>query len=121
MQVTDDLPTGVTFLPNGTNGSTSSASWTVQANPNGELLATIASLAAGANQVLTVVVSTDPTLVAGTLNNVVTVTSDGVEQTPADNTDDADTAITRNATLVVTKTDGRTTVSPGDTLRSHWK
>ncbi len=116
VQVTDDLPTGVTFLPNGTNGSTSSASWTVQANPNGELLATIASLAAGANQVLTVVVSTDPTLVAGTLNNVVTVTSDGVEQTPADNTDDADTAITRNATLVVTKTDGRTTVSPGDTF-----
>lgn len=117
VQVSDNLPTGVTFVPNGTNGSTSSASWTQQVDPNAELLATITSLAAGANQVFTVVVTTDPALVAGTLNNVVTVTSDGVEQTPADNTDDADTVITRNAVLQVTKSDGtRTTVSPGDTF-----
>ena len=119
VQVSDNLPTGVTFIPNGTNGSTSSASWTQQANPNAELLATIASLAAGANQVFTVVVRTDPTLVAGTLSNVVTVTSDGVETPPndQDNTDNADTTITRNATLTVTKSDGtRTTVSPGDTF-----
>ncbi len=119
VQVSDNLPTGVTFVPNGTNGSTSSASWTQQANPNAELLATIASLAAGANQVFTVVVRTDPTLVAGTINNVVTVTSDGVETPPNDqnNTDDADTIITRNATLTVTKSDGtRTSVSPGDTF-----
>ncbi len=117
VQVSDNLPTGVTFVPNGTNGSTSSASWTQQANPNAELLATIASLAAGANQQFTVVVRTDATLVAGTINNVVTVTSDGVEQTPLDNTDDAITTITRNAVLTVTKSDGtRTTVSPGDTF-----
>lgn len=117
VQVSDNLPTGVTFVPNGTNGSTSSASWTQQANPNAELLATIASLAAGANQQFTVVVRTDAALVAGTINNVVTVTSDGVEQTPLDNTDDANTTITRNAVLTVTKSDGtRTTVSPGDTF-----
>ena len=115
VQVSDNLPTGVTFVPNGTNGSTSSASWTQQADPNAELLATIASLAAGANQVFTVVVTTDPALVAGTLSNVVTVTSDGVETPPddQDNTDNADTIITRNATLTVTKSDGtRTTVKP---------
>ncbi len=117
IQVTDDLPVGVTFVPNGTNGSNSSTSWTQQANPNGELLATIATLAAGANQQFTVVVTTDPALVAGNLTNVVTVTSDGDEQTPGDNTDDAVTAITRNATLTLTKSDGtRTTVSPGDTF-----
>ncbi len=117
VQVSDNLPTGVTFIPNGTNGSTSSTAWTVQANPAGELLATIASLAAGANQQFTVVVSTDPALVVGTINNVVTVTSDGVEQTPGDNTDDASTNITRNAVLQLTKSDGtRTTVSPGDTF-----
>ncbi|MCC6511983.1 MAG: DUF11 domain-containing protein [Pirellulaceae bacterium] len=117
IELTDDLPTGVTFVPNGTNGSTSSTAWTVQANPAAELLATIPTLAAGANQQFTVVVTTDPALVAGTLNNVATVTSDGTELTPADNTDDADTIITRNAVLTITKSDGtRTTVSPGDTF-----
>ena len=116
VQVSDNLPNGVTFLPNGTSGSTSSTAWTVQANPAAELLATIASLAAGANQQFTVVVTTDPAQVAGTLSNVVTVTSDGSETTPNDNTDNADTVITRNAVLTVTKVDGRTTVSPGDTF-----
>ncbi len=117
--VTDDLPTGVTFVPNGTNGSTSSAAWVQQANPNAELTTTIASLAAnGGSQTLTVVVNTDPALVVGTINNVATVTSDGTElpQNLNDNQDNANTNITRNAVLTLTKVDGRTTVSPGDTF-----
>jgi uncharacterized repeat protein (TIGR01451 family) len=112
--VSDDLPAGVTFLPNGQNGSTSSSAWVVQSS-GPELQATIASLAAGASQTLTVVVSTDPAAPVGTLNNVATVTSDGIDTVPANNEDDADTTVTRNAVLTLTKSDGsRTSVSPGD-------
>ncbi len=113
--VTDDLPSGVTFIPNGTNGSASSASWTQQSNPSAELTATIASLAASGTQTLTVVVSTNPAATPTTLTNTASVTSDGIDTDTSNNTDDAATTVTRNAVLTLTKSDGtRTTVSPGD-------
>ncbi len=117
VQLTDDLPAGLTFVPNGTNGSTSSATWTEQANPNAELLANIGTMAAGEVQTFVVVASVAAGTAAGTLTNVANVTSNGSEQTPLNNTDGADTNITRNAVLTLTKSDGtRTSVSPGDTF-----
>ncbi len=117
VQLTDDLPVGYTFIPNGTNGSTSSATWVEQANPNAELLANIGTMTAGAVQSFTVVAAVAAGTAVSTLTNVANVTSDGNELTPLDNTDNADTNITRNAVLTLTKSDGtRTTVSPGDTF-----
>ncbi len=115
--VTDNLPDNVTFLPNGTSGSTSSASWTVTANTNGELVANLGTMAAGASQTLTVVVTVPAATAAGSISNVATVTGDGRETATGDNTSTANTTITRNAVLTLTKSDGtRTSVTPGDTF-----
>jgi uncharacterized repeat protein (TIGR01451 family) len=114
VEILDDLPTGVTFLPNGTSGSTSSTSWTQQANVNAELRATIASLASGASQSFTVVVSSSASLAIGTLVNATTVDSDGVDSDLSNNQDDFTTTLTRNAVLTLTKVDNRSTVSPND-------
>ena len=113
--VTDDLPAGVTFLPAGTAGSSSSAGLIVQADPNAELTTTIATLAAGASQTFNITVSTDPAASLTTLNNNSSVTSDGIDTVPANNQSSAPTILTRNAVLTLTKSDGtRTAVRAGD-------
>jgi uncharacterized repeat protein (TIGR01451 family) len=115
--VTDDLPSGVTFVPNGTNGSTSSTIWTTQANTNAELIANIGTMAANAQQTLTVVVTVAAGTAAGGITNAATITGDGRETAINDNSSTANTTITRNAVLTLSKSDGtRTSVTPGDTF-----
>ncbi len=111
--VTDNLPDGVTFIPNGPNGSTSSAIFVQQNDPDAELIASLGTVQNGTPVVLTVVVSTSGTAAAGTITNISTVTSDGIDLV-ANNTSDFDTDITSpRFNLSIRKDNGLTSVTTG--------
>jgi uncharacterized repeat protein (TIGR01451 family) len=102
----DTLPTGETFVSasegtgSGTNFSDS-----------------IGTLAAGASRTVTLVAAISASA-SGTLNNSAAITATTGDANSGNNTatfDTTVTAVTQNADLRITKSDGVTTVAPGDT------
>ena len=79
---------------------------------------TVPSLAVGQTATFTVVVDLNGTAPAGieTFRNVVNVTSDDIDPTPADNTASDSDALIAAPDYTISKTDNRTSARPGDTL-----
>jgi uncharacterized repeat protein (TIGR01451 family) len=114
--VTDTLPPGLTCLAPGSPGSHTSPG---TCSPGSAVFTT--NLAAGAGTVFTLTVQVADPAPAGVeqLVNHVTVADDGTngpDPTPADNTDTDTDLLAAAPHLTVTKTDGVTTVAPGDTV-----
>jgi uncharacterized repeat protein (TIGR01451 family) len=95
--ITDVLPAGTTYVSaSGENASCGLASGTVTC--------TLASLAGGADEIITLVVLVNADVAFGTaITNTATATSTPADTTPADNQDSADTTVTTNADLSITK------------------
>ena len=116
--ITDALPAGLTCLPSGAPGSNTSPGTC----DNTAHTATFSlNLAAGATADRTLTVQVDSPLGAGIeqVTNRGTVADDGTngpDPTPADNTDTATNPVTAAPRLAVTKTDGASTATPGQSL-----
>ena len=125
--VGDGPATGVTIrdtLPANTHGASAPANGTCPAGviAAGTVTWTLpGTLNAGASTTCLVSLTVDRPLAAtvAAITNAVTVDDDhthGTDPNPANNTASDTDAITGGPALTVTKTDGRTTVSPGETL-----
>jgi uncharacterized repeat protein (TIGR01451 family) len=125
--VGDGPATGVTIrdtLPTNIHGATAPANGTCPAGviAAGTVTWTLpGTLNAGASSTCLVSLTVDRPLAAtvATITNTVTVDDDhthGTDPNPANNTASDTDTITGGPALTVTKTDGRTTVSPGETL-----
>ncbi len=109
--VTDALPAGLANF----NGVLSTPGATPGKNA---VTYTVPSLAAGQTATFNVVVDLKPTAPAGieTFRNVVNVTSDDIDPTPADNTASDRDALIAAPDYTISKTDNRNEARPGDTL-----
>ena len=107
LRVTDALPPGVTFVP-----GSSTAGWVL----NGQTLTyEPGTLAEGGTLSLTVVVNV-PNSDIDDLLNIVTVSSDARDPDTADNGDSAETRVTSNADLQLSKSASVGTVVPGNKI-----
>lgn len=117
--VVDDLPN---LSPTNLNVvSITSASGngviTQPGDPDGEIVITYASLAAGASDTITVVVEVPSSAAAETdVTNTVVVSADEAEQNEQNNQASVDVDIVRQAVLQITKTDSPDPVIIGNTL-----
>jgi uncharacterized repeat protein (TIGR01451 family) len=105
--VVDDLPAGAAF------GSATGTGWTC-VHAAGVVTCTRASLAVGAAPAITISV-TAPSA-AGTITNTAAVTAAEADNNTANNTASAQTTVAPVANLSITKTDGSTTYTPGETV-----
>ena len=106
VNVTDDLPAGVTFDSATTSqGSCSQASGTVTCP--------LGTLASGANATVTIRVRPQS---AGSITNTASVSSDIFEPNPSDNSTSAETTVNPAADLAVTKADSPDPVPAGELL-----
>lgn len=106
--LTDVLPAGLSF----TSGSASQG--TVN-HVTGTVTANLGSLASGASATVTINTNVAPTA-SGTINNTASVTGTEVDDDPTNNSDTESTQVDQSIDLVVTKTDGLTTVISGNNL-----
>ncbi|MDR1355787.1 MAG: DUF11 domain-containing protein [Propionibacteriaceae bacterium] len=106
VQITDMLPSGLTFLANGVSipgGGTSTTSTQCSASEQEVTCDYVGDLAAAAEWVVTIQAKIAPTLDAGTvLSNTATVTSGSPEPTLANNTATVSDTLTANADLRIT-------------------
>ncbi|GAB5403266.1 MAG: SdrD B-like domain-containing protein [Aureliella sp.] len=112
--VTDNLPDDfVIQSANATGGGT-----VVQTgNAAGEVTVTYSSLTAGQSETITIIATVPATrAAAAAITNTATVTSDGTDSNPTNNTATVDVAVTRNAVLTITKTDTPDPVPVGGAL-----
>ncbi len=105
--VEDDLPTGVTYV------SKSGTGWTCTpaGGVGGTVDCTLASLAPGGDSSVTITVNAPDD--GGTITNSATVSADTVDRTGGNDSASEDTEVNWVSDLVVTKTDGVTSVVPG--------
>ena len=111
MTLTDTLPANTTFVSASDGGVLA----------GGVVTWSIGSVPVGPTVTRTVTVQVNDPLPAGvtSITNTATVTDDGAngaDPTPANNTDTDIDSLATTPDLVVTKTDGVTSASPGDTL-----
>ena len=111
--LSDPLPAGVTLV--GQSQGMTGPQFTLTANGNA-IDDTIATLAAGASQTITVTVKTSPSTPSGTpLTNVATVSSTTTDNSHFNNTATVNSSVGTQADLVLTIS-GASTVSPGGTI-----
>jgi uncharacterized repeat protein (TIGR01451 family) len=111
--LTDVVPAGTTFV-----SFTAPGGWTTTTPPSGgtgTVTATNPSLAAGANEVFTLVVNVDPAT-TGVVNNTATISSATADPNPANDSATTPTAVGTAADLGVTKTDAPDPVTPGGNI-----
>lgn len=117
--VTDDLPdlSPDNLVIVGTPTTTGNGTVTLTGTNPGEIQVTYPSLTPGQSETITIVVQVPATAAAAAaITNNASVVSDGVETNTADNADDADVEIDRQAALTLTKTDSPDPSNVGDTL-----
>lgn len=110
--VVDNLPDFMTFVSSTTTGTV-----TQTGNAAGEIQVDFTSIAAGASEVIDIVVAVPAgTAAAAAVTNSVTVSGDGQETDTTNNDDSLDVAIDRSAVLTITKTDTPDPVAVGANL-----
>ncbi len=97
----DDLPDGVTIV----SAISTVGTVTQTGNAAGEISVALGTLDAADTATITIIVTVPPTAAAGTITNTTTITGDGQETDPTDNTDSVDVAVVREAVLTLTKSD----------------
>ncbi|MCL4206106.1 MAG: DUF11 domain-containing protein [Pirellulaceae bacterium] len=106
--VTDQLPSGVTFV-------STTASQGTSANSNGTITANLGNLASGASATVTIVVTVNPST-RGTITNTANVTGTETETQPQNNSDSEPTVVQAQIDLAITKTDSPDPVTAGSQL-----
>ncbi|MDI6791778.1 MAG: right-handed parallel beta-helix repeat-containing protein, partial [bacterium] len=107
--ISDTIPTNTTFVSASDTGTES----------GGVVTWNIGTLETGVQDSVTLTVTVNDTLPAGTANivNTATITDDGSDLDPTNNSGtDTDSVFAQPDVIITSKTDGTATVSPGDTL-----
>ena len=115
VDLTDAVPAGTTFV-----SLSAPAGWTTTTpavGGTGDLTASLATLAAGADATFTLVVNVNASTLDGTsLSNTAIVATTSAEASTANNSDTEATAVVASADLSVTKTDSPDPVAAGGSL-----
>ena len=105
--VVDTLPAlvNVVSLPSGCNES-----------PAGTVTCTIPAVAANSSTQRTLNVVASAALAAGSINNTASVTTDSDDPVPGNDSDSETTTVVHQSDLAISKSDGVTSATPGETL-----